>query len=65
MARSRTVPVAPAEYRQLDEQSMRSALEHELEDMQSEISRNESKQSKPGTLAIRRFQFMFMGSGNV
>lgn len=65
MARPGLIPLAPDEYDKFSDQNMRNAVEQELQDLSSEITRNESKKTKEGTLAIRRFQFMFLGSGNV
>tara|TARA_R110000803_G_scaffold167537_4_gene230815 strand:+ start:2128 stop:2325 length:198 start_codon:yes stop_codon:yes gene_type:complete len=65
MPGSGLIPIADREYSQLNEQTMRNSVEQELQDVSVRIRRNESKQTKSGTLAIRRFQFMFMGGGNV
>lgn len=65
MARPGVIPVAEREYKQLNEQTMRNAVEQELQDLSSHVEQNENKLTKDGTLALRRFQFMFLGSGNV
>lgn len=59
------LPVAHNNYDPHNEQVFRSTVGDELTSISDRVLRNEEKKSKPGSLALRRFQFMFMGGGNV
>ena len=63
MARPGAIPLASQEYDMINEQNMRNAVEQEIQDLSTEVVRNENKKTKDGTLALRRFQFLTMGSG--
>lgn len=65
MSRPGLIPLATREYEQYNEQTTRNSIEQELQDLSNQVNLNETKKNKDGSLALRRYQFMFMGSGNV
>lgn len=57
-----SIPIAQNEYSFSNESVMRRSVEQYLQDLRLDVSSNESKKSKEGSLAVRRFQFLTMGS---
>lgn len=55
------LPIAPTEYDEQNENRMRRNVEISLRRIETNISSNERKKTAAGSLALRRFQFMFMG----
>ena len=64
MAEQKTtpLPVAPAEYSQEDEALTRRNLELSLQTIANDIELAKTQGDKPGSLAMRRFQFLLMGA---
>lgn len=65
MPRPGLIPLAQREYDQYNEQTTRNSIEQELQDLSNTVTLNETKKNKDGSLALRRYQFMFLGKGNV
>ena len=64
MAEQKTtpLPVVPAEYSQEDEALTRRNLEFSLQTIANDIQLAKTQGDKPGSLAMRRFQFLLMGA---
>lgn len=58
------LPVAPAVYDQINEQTTRRTVEQIAQDVDSKLDRSISKDDKLSSLSLRRFQFLLMGAGN-
>jgi hypothetical protein len=56
------LPIATPEYSSWDEQASRRTTEQYIESLRSDIEDNELKKSSPGSLALRRYQFLLMGA---
>lgn len=56
-----SLPISPGEYEVNNEQTMRRTVEQYVSNLRDDVKTNEDKKSKPGSLAIRRFQFLLMG----
>ena len=56
------LPVARTEYDQRNENDTRKTIEISLANADNEILVAKTQSDKTGSLALRRFQFMFMGA---
>ena len=56
------LPVARLEYDQRNENDTRKTIEISLSNADNEILVAKTQSDKTGSLALRRFQFMFMGA---
>ena len=61
-AQSPTIPVAPADYEQTNEQTTRRSIEQYMSDLRDDVASNQTKSGKDSSLALRRFQFLLMGA---
>jgi hypothetical protein len=59
-----TLPIAQPGYDAYNESLTRRTLELEMQEMRSEILRAKTQADSPGSLAMRRFQFLLMGAKN-
>ncbi len=58
---SPNLPVETAEYSFENEQAMRKAMEHYLEDLRDDIVDLQNQTNPVASLALRRHQFLLMG----
>lgn len=56
------LPSADAGYSANSEQVMRRTVEQGMQDLRSDVVDVRDKKTGPGSLALRRFQFMLMGA---
>lgn len=59
-----TLPVAPPEYKQDSEQTMRRTIEHGINMLRVDMIENREFREVEASLALRRHQFLLMGAGN-
>lgn len=57
-----SIPIAGKEYSEENEQIMRRTVEQEMQSIRDDLTRLELKKEKTGSLAMRRYQFLHMGS---
>ena len=57
-----SLPIASQEYLQSNEQTARRTMEQYLSDLRNDVVVNEQKKGKDSSLAVRRLQFLLMGS---
>jgi hypothetical protein len=62
MAKEKPLPVAPHEYAQGNEQTMRRTVEQELRALRLAGEVTASQKGAVESLALRRFQFLLMGA---
>lgn len=60
-----TLPVPSNEYDRFNEALTRRSLELEIQELRSEVLRAKLQSDSPGSLAMRKFQFLLMGAKNV
>lgn len=59
-----SLPVPDAQYNAFNESVTRRALEIEIQNLRSEITRAKIQSDSVGSLAMRKFQFLLMGAPN-
>jgi hypothetical protein len=62
---NRPLPVAQLQYDSTNEQTTRRTVELNQQDTETRLNAAISKTDKLSSLALRRFQFLLMGAGNV
>jgi len=62
---NRPLPVAQSQYDSINEQTTRRTVELNQQDTETRLDAAISKTDKLSSLALRRFQFLLMGAGNV
>ncbi len=56
------LPVAPKEYSSFDQGALRLTLENSIGDLHIDIGNATKIENKPSSLALKRHQFLLMGS---
>ena len=60
----RALNSAPPEYEERDESISRRTIEHNFQDVASDMHDVKTQNDRDGSLSLRKYQFLFLGASN-